>query len=234
MKKYLQILLTAVIGFGLMAGCTSTQGMFQETKAKENNEQIKVRIGGNLNMAFTLEEMNQEADYIVIGKYTQLKKKVNSARDVNDPSKESEEEYHEGEVYDFAVDQVLKGKISEKSILVEVPKKMQLTDPEDLRKYEIIDPNYIQPKMDQKYILFLDKADGDDYYGIPFFPYVLEIQDNQILKVVKPDPALRIQELQAQSKQIHVEGDSFVDAFQDLLSGKRLQDVLESLLKKNS
>ncbi len=224
MKRYIQMIWTAVVGLGLLAGCTPTP---------ENNEQTKVRIGGNLNIAYTLEEMKQVADNVVIGKYTQLKKKVNSARDVNDPSKESAEEYHEGEVYEFAVDQVLKGEISEKSILIEIPKKIQLTDPEDLRKYEIIDPNYIQPKMDQKYILFLDKDEEDEHYGIPFFPYVLEIQDNHVLQVVKPDPALKTQEFQAQNKQVQVEGDSFADRFQDGLSGKRMQDVVENLLRKN-
>jgi hypothetical protein len=231
MKRYLKIVLIPALSLGLLVGCSTSNDSTQETTSAEKSNEV-VRISQNINVAHNLNDMKKEADYIFVGKYTKLKKKMNTARDVYDPRKEAKDEYHEGELYEFKVDKVLKGSTSDKTISILISKKTQITDPTDNKKYEVIKPNYIQPKLNQKYILFVNKSEIGDYYVSPFMPYALEVQKNNKVKVTKPDSALKNQTIRVQNKQIEIESDSFGDGYEDVISGKNLQDVVNTIEKK--
>ncbi|MFC7440529.1 hypothetical protein [Laceyella putida] len=201
-----------------------------------NNKPKVIRVDGSLNVAFHLEEMKDKSNAIVVGKYVKLDRTINSARDPQNPSSESTVVYHKGELYQFKVNQVVKGTIDEgDTILVNIPKTKELENLDLNGKLTVTDPNYIKPIIGKSYMLFLKSIEGTDFYGIPFFPYSLEINSDQTVTLAKPQSSL-LQQISS----IHLEGDSkpedvvvelhnFAESYADKITGLNVSEVLDTL-----
>ena len=123
--------------------------------------------------ADSVTSMTEQATYVVIGTYTEFIKSWNMYGD-------SDDSYAEGRLYSFAVEEVLKGSVEEKEILVNQQYLETLSYVESDEKIEngIIteeatwsvehkidynNPMYIEPELGSRYVLFLDK--NTYYYG---------------------------------------------------------------------
>lgn len=140
-------------------------------------------------MAGSVTSMAEQSTYIVLGTYTELDSKWNMMRDPNDPTKEASENYVEGHLYKFSVEEVLKGSLSESEILVNLEYSETFTFTESDKKTEngvitqeatwsvdhkvnIINDLYVAPEIGTRYILFLDK---DMYYYGSCEPFMIKL-----------------------------------------------------------
>ncbi|WP_047980141.1 hypothetical protein [Ornithinibacillus contaminans] len=174
-KKY--FLLSILIVFVLMAGCNSDN-------VSETNGSI--HIGGDYHIGNDLNELESMADLIVIGEYGTLEKKWNMARDRQDPKKESTENYFEGNLYNFKIDETIKG-TSESEILVNLAYEEEHKYPNesgDDFKFSVKDPYYVEPESHVKYVLFLKKDEMfGNYYGA-IEPFQVKIDKNNRVHLV--------------------------------------------------
>ena len=123
----------------------------------------------------SLSGMFDYADYIVIGEYTGFDSTWNMARDNDDVSKEASDLYVEGHLYNFSVDEVLKGDIPEESILInhEYSTKRKVIESNEVIKegsvvkkatktnaieFTVLSERFIEPEISSKYILFYQKT----------------------------------------------------------------------------
>ncbi|SMP18719.1 hypothetical protein SAMN06265361_103186 [Laceyella tengchongensis] len=195
-----------------------------------------IRVHGSLHAAYNLEEMKNQSEVIVVGKFVKMERKINSARDLNNPGLASNTVYHEGELYQFKADQIIKGAISQESIIrVNIPKTKELANLDSQDKLSVTDPNYIKPEFGKSYMLFLTPIKNTDYYGIPFFPYILEIHNNQTVSLVKPHPSLLSQRsmiqdaVEGKREEVLVHFENFATSYPDQISGRKLSEVLSAL-----
>lgn len=143
-----------------------------------------MQLGYDYPVAAELSEMIEASEVIVVGKYGKLESTWNMARNPNNIMEEDPNNYTEGHLYRFTAESVLKGELDNLEILVnhryaerhtfiksnaevnqagEVTK--QATRAEEV-SFSVQDPLYIEPQIDDTYILFL-KRDGvfGNYYG---------------------------------------------------------------------
>ncbi|WP_353096145.1 hypothetical protein [Tissierella praeacuta] len=144
----------------------------------------KVVISIDYPVTSKLECMVDESDYIIVGSYFGFNSSWNMARNPKDITKEDTERYIEGRLYDFRVDEILKGTEVKDSIKVNhrYLERMIFVDSNEITNSEGIiegEKNYtteysfdkkdilfIEPELNAKYILFLKKdLDMDNYYG---------------------------------------------------------------------
>lgn len=140
-------------------------------------------------IAGSVTSMAEQSTYIVVGTYTALDSKWNMMRNPDDPTKEASEDYSEGHLYKFSVEEVLKGSLSESEILVNHEYSETFTFTESNQKVEngvitqeatwsvdhkvnIISDLYIAPEIGSSYILFLDK---DMYYYGSCEPFMIKL-----------------------------------------------------------
>lgn len=148
-------------------------------------------------VADSLEQMSAESDLIVTGRYTGLDSTWNMARDPADMRKEDPENYVEGRLYRFDVQEVWKGELEEDTILVNhkylsVMKKEEsnavvneegiiLSEATQTREISMTvhNPLFIEPTQDDTYILFL-KQDPNfgNYYGA-IEPFSIKVTDGK-------------------------------------------------------
>lgn len=96
MRKSLSILLLVVCMLGAF-GC--------------NADIETINYAYEYRIAQDLKEMSSKADIIVLGSYQKYLTSYNGDRDVKDPSRESTQSYSEVKIYEFKVDEVIKGNV---------------------------------------------------------------------------------------------------------------------------
>lgn len=128
-------------------------------------------VACDYSVALSLEEMLEEADYVVAGSYKEFDSSWNMARDPENVRLEDAEYDIEGHLYRFEVEEVLKGDMAEGDILVNhkyssvFPVRSAKTNEEG--EVEVRNPLYIEPELGGRYLLFLSyNADFDHYYGL--------------------------------------------------------------------
>ena len=156
-------------------------------------------------VAMSLSEMSDSAELVVVGKYTGMDSTWNMARNPDNVAEEDEENYTEGRLYNFSISELWKGKVDTDSILVnhrylQVVNEVETNAVVDrsgvIRKeatkenklaLTIHDPLFIEPVIDETYVLFLRKdQDMGNYYGamepfsIKISNGVAELQSNLI------------------------------------------------------
>ena len=178
--RHYRILITIMLSmlFFSLAGCTG-QGKKPDIKSSYSYD-VETAIG--------IEQMVKKADYIVVGRYTEFVSAYNMYRDANDPSKPDPNNYAGGEIYSFALEQALKGEPGTKEIPVlmrafrrnRYVESDMVTDRTGLitkpatykieHTFDVKNPYYFKPNMNDTYILFLDCNKNGKYVfsAVPF------------------------------------------------------------------
>lgn len=129
----------------------------------------------------SLEQMASNADVIVMGHFNNSKTTINMLRDPNNPKEESTLGYQKGLIYDFEIDDVISGNVSQTKIDIGLRSDSEFlfTDKEGNEKKITIDnPLFKSPDTSTSYILFLSKDADLNIYFTPFEPFKL-IVDSQ-------------------------------------------------------
>lgn len=200
-------------------------------------------------VATNLSQMTDEADLIVIGKYVGLDSIWNMARDPDNVKNEDSENYVEGQLYSFVIDDVLKGdtvtdtilvnhrysetvksiesnaKINEEGIIVKAATKSnEIT-------LKVLDPLFIEPDLNSTYILFLLKdQDFGNYYGA-IEPFVIKITDEiavlQSNLIDKADNFVQPIDIDgSRTVEVIIDGVSI----DDTISGKSFEDIKKAII----
>lgn len=144
-----------------LAGCSTTIGYAPTSM--------------DLPTATSVADMEQAADLIVVGRYTEELPSYNKSRDPADPSKENTSTPIIGRIFQFEVSQVIKGNLESRTIQVSIPwsttreykpSVRQLGMGEAPISYTYQDPRFVLPQYDTDYLLFLDYSTvSGHHYG---------------------------------------------------------------------
>lgn len=180
----------------------------------------------------SLEDLTANAEYIVVGTYTSFEGTWNMSRDPEDISREAVDSYVEGRLYHFQVSSVLKGELSDPQIQVNLRYGEQVTFEGD--SVFVTNPNYIEPTLDQTYILFLTKEQSqafDGYYGTGC-PFAIKLEDSgsaQLEINQVPDNGVIVsEETTSAGKQLVIEK-NVGEPWEDHISGMSANEVLEKI-----
>ena len=213
------------------------------------NETQAMKIFYDYPVVSTLDEMAGESEFIVIGRYTSLDSKWNMARNPDNITEEDSENYVEGWLYNFEIDDVLKGNLESRTILVNHKYSQVITTTEsnavvddegnilkaateqNTLSFSVHDPMFIEPELDSTYILFLlkDKAFGNYYAAVE--PFSIKVENGM--------PELQsnlLNNTKAFSEEIAVGGDRTIDVLcdvgmgvEDFISGRSLEDIIQAI-----
>lgn len=180
----------------------------------------------------SLEDMTTDAEYIVTGTYTSFDGKWNMSRNPEDISQEAVDSYVEGRIYNFHVESVLKGELSDSQIRVNLRYGDQVTFEGD--SFFVTNPNYIEPELNQTYLLFLKKEQSpafDGYYGTGS-PFAIKLENNGIAKLeinqVPDNGKIISEEETSEGERIIIERD-IEEPLEDFVSGMSGDDVLKNI-----
>jgi hypothetical protein len=223
-----------------------------DIKASPNSETQTVLIGKDFPSTSDLEEMAAEADLVVIGSYSSFDSKWNMARNPEDPSKEDTENYVEGHLYNFNIDEVIKGIESNEVIKVNhrYLEELTLVDSNEeinsdgtikkeatkvtTKKVKHNDPLYIEPKLNQNYMLFLKKNSAMNNYFGAIEPFIVKINSQGYAELQSNLLDLDLHDASVEqtvgSKNFVLKND-IENVITDRITGKSLEE-LKTLVKK--
>ncbi|PAE15440.1 hypothetical protein CHH91_14085 [Virgibacillus sp. 7505] len=169
---------------------------------KEVLENELLVISNDFDSTSSLNDMVESSDLVVVGKYTNFDSTWNMARDPENPEEESTEDYVEGKLYDFKVEQTLKGDSQEnirinhlysETYKVEMtsgdevvsPEGILLKEPSETTIHEVekVDPLFIEPNIDDKYILFLNKGEDTGNYFASIEPFSILFNEDNVAEL---------------------------------------------------
>lgn len=167
--------------------------------AVQDNNVNSVLISRDFSSTDNLADMVKNSDLVVIGTYKGLERKWNMAYNPENPDIESSTEYVEGHLYNFNIEEILKGSskknininhryseiikieetsgdevISDEGILLKEPSEITL------HEIEVLDPLFIEPDLGLKYIVFLKKGDGEGTFYGAIEPFLIKFEGNNI------------------------------------------------------
>lgn len=175
-----------------------------------------------------LEDPAANADCIVVGTYTAFEGTWNMSRDPADISREASDSYVEGRLYRFQVCSALKGEVSEAQFSVNLRYGEQVTWGDD--SFFVTDPSYVEPALDQTYLLFLTREQSqafDGYYGTgSTFAVRLEDSGAAQLEISRESGSETV--ITPSGKRIVIERDTDSPA-EDHISGMSAEEVLETI-----
>ena len=127
-------------------------------------------------------DLTKSVSIIVIGEMTAVSDYINIARDDADPTKTSVSRYEIGQVYEFTIDEYLKGSGESQINVVQVEgflsQKEAITDESITHAKEAF--NFLSINSGKKYLLFLSDLVGfskGEYYIGPIHPWRFDITD---------------------------------------------------------
>jgi len=211
-------------------------------------------LGYDYPVAAELSEMIQASEVIVVGRYGELASTWNMARNPNNMKEEDPDNYTEGRLYRFTVKDVLKGELENLEILVNhryaerhtfIESNAEVNQAGEITKqatksekvsFAVQDPLYIEPEIDDTYILFL-KRDSvfENYYGAiePFSIQVLadhsvRLQSNLINNAGGFEETIVAEN--GQRINVHLNG-VFLE---DKVSGCSFESIIEQITDKST
>lgn len=188
-KLFPLIFLVFVVLFSI--ACSNPSDFMPPTIVPSQVYQANGVMGaGDFIVAHSMKELVDKSIIIVSGKASALKEVINMARDVNDNNKTDPNLLRLGQVYQFEVDQYLKGN-GPKTIYIVQPEGflggdqvgINLNDAniEKARSQEI----YIPLRLNNPYILFLEALNGfpslKNYYTGAIFPWRFDISNPDLV-----------------------------------------------------
>ncbi|GGB72890.1 cardiolipin synthase [Fictibacillus barbaricus] len=201
-------------------------------------ETIHVLASADYPVTENLDEMAIESDLVVMGKYVKLDSKWNMARNPKDISQEDPENYVEGHIYTFKVDYVVKGNIQNKKMIEINHRYSETIDIEDgdgnVEKATNLDPLYIQPDLNAKYVVFLKYEPTQNHYYKAIEPFTVkineldkvELQSNLLSSVNKA----KKNEFKAGNKTFII--DNEIHKIQDNISGMSIEELKSKINQK--
>jgi hypothetical protein len=224
------LVVTLVIGSGVFFIHSQPS---QSSESSRSNE-IRVTSSSQTITADTLEEMTNQADYIVVGTFKKFDSTWNAARMGDGPdSKPDPHHYAEGRLYDFQVNETLKGSIPDRNIKISI---IYANEEQDLHingkptRLLMRDPHFVAPVFGKKYILFLTKVNNaPPIYGIPFHPYQIQFDaaDKAVLK--KPNSSM-VEKKQAGSSQVVITHETDFK-MNDTITGRDFKEIKTEILR---
>ena len=160
---------------------------------------------GDYTRVGSLERMFGEADYVVVGRFTAFTNSVNGSRNPANPLQESQLFYNHVRLYNFQIENVLKGNINRDNITIGLTYFRQRTsqisnevrDSEsgaviheatefDTFTINMIDPYFLEPQIGQTVVLFLNHEELFDSYTALFTPHEITINQDGSLSLRCP------------------------------------------------
>jgi hypothetical protein len=208
-KKILMILSTFIL-IGSSAYLYEKNNQNNEkisASTKENSLQKQVQkknllVSHDFKTTSDLSNMVEQSDVVVLGSYNSFDSSWNMARNPDDLNKEATDHHIEGRLYNFTVDEVLKGDLHTKDIRVnhrysetieyeetsgdEVvsPEGILIKEPSEVTTHNLEnkDPSFIEPEYNKQYIVFLKKSFNpeNNIYLRAIEPYLISIDANEV------------------------------------------------------
>lgn len=219
--------------------------------SKESSKNVEVVLTHDLNVLGELSDMVTNSDYIVLGSYTSFDSTWNMASNPHNPMDESNDKYVEGKLFNFKIEEVLKGNIRDEVIKInhrhseivdleitsgdEVisPEGLLIKSPSKITVHKVNNnyPLFIEPEFGGRYIVFLKKDQFDEIYLRPGEPYLIKVNKNDTValqsKLLSPDLSSFITENRGE-KNITIINE-FSTTIDDKVSGMDLIQVLEKI-----
>ncbi|WP_124727584.1 hypothetical protein [Staphylospora marina] len=212
------MVMTWVLGVVFLAGCAG------EKEATPLHLSAEYVVGKDLNA------LTSNAEVIVVGSYGKHLYSYNGAGNVNDPGQEHPDLYSEVKVYDFKIEQVLKGNVPE-HIEVNLPYSEQIDGLKDENgnpiKLTIRKGPYFEPDLSRKVILFLKKDPFSKGYSIAMHPYQIVIDKDDRAHLKLPKENEKVEAVDEQGKIYHIYSEGF--DFEDHVSGRASGDVIAEI-----
>lgn len=137
--------------------------------SSKKSSKLQTKSSSDFPVAMTIDKLTSESDIIVVGSYNKFINNWNMARHPEDFNKEDPNIYVKGALYEFNIEEFLKGNnIDKKTITVNVA----VSNPGGS-----VDERYIEPVIGEKVILFLKKSPIADRYFGTMEPYQFSIPD---------------------------------------------------------
>lgn len=205
MKNKWKTLVTCVLAAMCVSltSCSHNSGTVSSVESLPEPAQSITKIYQSYDypVATNLEGMISNADYVVVGKYTGFDSTWNMSRNPNNPAEADDDNYTEGRLYCFEIEEVLLGEIEEEEILVnqKYSNTVSITESNAVLNQagEIIQPAtesqtfdvvvhyplYIEPELNTTYVLFLHKnTSADNYYGA-CEPFIVQVNSNETVEL---------------------------------------------------
>lgn len=225
-RKNKKFLITSAVALFIL-------GIFFGVRRLNAKEPIIMTISSNFPITEDLNQMNSEADIIVIGKYTNFKESWNMSRDDYDLTKEHEKSYVEGHIYNFSTTAVIRGEIIDSNILINHHYGRDHYIEEANENLFIVNDLYKEPEMNEEYILFLKYDENFNLYYGAIEPFTIKINRDQTLELYTP---LTEKIDNSENKTFELEsGKTLIvkehteELIEDFIEGKNLDSLLEEL-----
>lgn len=175
-------LLITFITLIVLISCSNTD--INESSSDIENEHV-IGIEYDYPTSSNFESVIEEADLIVSGHYQDIDSKWNMARNPNNPDLDDEEYFTEGIIYNFSIDEVFysSSDFNNSSILVNLRhfERIDVTlDNGSVESIDYIDPFFIEPSSNQKYVLFLQFNPQFDHYYAASEPFQFTVDNNEL------------------------------------------------------
>lgn len=211
-------------------------------------EITSINISSDYPLAVNLSQMADAAEVVVMGKYSGFHSKWNMARDPENIKNEDSDHYVEGRLYNFVIDEVLKGDVDAKQIRInhryfEVMKTVETNATVDKEgiivkeatqtkevAFKVNDPLFIEPDQNGTYILFLLRDPDFGNYYAAVEPFMIKIADGIAIlqsNLINNTSGFK-QSIREGSRAIEV---TFgIESIDDTISGQPLEVVKKTIL----
>lgn len=221
--------LLSLVALGLIVGVIGWEA-FLSPKV------LELSVSRDFDPAMDLSEMEAEAAFIVIGEYTGFDRSQNAYRVPGDIMTEDDTQYARNDIYNFQIDQVLRGEIAEDTIQLShrVSRRVKY-EPDSKDSFELPEPTYIEPQIGTKYMLFLKNNEPLGLYFGAIQPFSIIInEDNTVTlnsNIVDPEKASIVQDFPVGKSRYTVRTDIGTGiTIPDTISGRTLDDILNQIL----
>ena len=230
-----------VVLIGLLAlGLAIFSFSAKNPNASESNYKntSTIVVSSNYQVVNSLDEMVSAVGVVVVGYFDKQIDTMNMRRDPKDMTKESEFSYEEGRIYEFTVEEVLVGKVPDEKINIALAfsKEAVIYDgnAEEV-KVQLRDPFFREPKLQQRYMLFLYENSELNTYFKSFEPYRVEVQDgilimDSVLFSNSTDDKISTVQLEKTKEMIKVDY-GIPRGVKDTISGRYFSDVKSEILE---
>lgn len=253
-KRISVIIATAIILCGIIIAMYFSNVNNTEAVPAHNGPSAIV-VANDMLTATNLSDMVDNSDLVVLGTYEEFDSTWNLARNPNDISKASDEEYIEGKVYNFNIEEVLMGDIEESKIKIshtysnnitveftsgdeEVsPEGILVKEPTTVEYFEVenLDPTFISPTFNEKHIVFLQDDIVDNIYMGALEPYLIKFDNNNnavLLSNLTNDNHEDLKNIvEVNGKNIAITNEVDLD-FDDTITGKDLNEIKDEIEKE--
>lgn len=220
-KKFSPLLIMVIIG--VIAGSVYMKN------------QEKVYVSGDFPLVSNIDSMVEGSELIVLGKFTREDSTWNMARNPSNPQEPDSEIYTEGVLYNFKINKVIEGEVVNQVIKVNFRKEgnIELRDEDgNWQKVVQTDPLFLEPEINQKYLLFLgkDQTFDDIYYGAvePFQIMINKDNKAELKTQLKENKSIE-QKVKLGNKKYTVVNELAKEEFTDSISGKDLNSILKEI-----